>query len=41
MAKGRVRRRRIPYAASLIEVSTVAALLLFAIIPHAPAFPVH
>jgi cytochrome c peroxidase len=41
MAKGRVRCGRIPYAAPSLAASTMAALLLFAAIPHAPAFPVY
>ena len=40
MVKCRVRRRRIPYS-PLLTASATAGLLLFAVIPHAPAFPVH
>jgi hypothetical protein len=41
MAKARGRRRPMPCAASLLVVSAAAALLQFAAIPDAPAFPVH
>jgi cytochrome c peroxidase len=41
MAKGRLRGRRISYAMTLYAAASTAALLLFAAIPRAPAFPVH
>jgi hypothetical protein len=41
MAERRVPRRRIRYARPAIRASTTAALLMFAAIADAPAFPVH
>jgi hypothetical protein len=41
MSERRVPRRRIRYARPAIRASTTAALLMFAAIADAPAFPVH